>query len=404
MHYRLKIASAFVAGTLVAGGGAYAVASTSNNQVNACVNTRSRVMTLAPTTGKCPAGSKRLSWSITGPQGATGPRGATAGTTAGSSFDVPSLAKQVLPSVVVIQSSFADGSSGTGSGWVASFASRSGDGYSYIVTNNHVIDSASKIVVELQDGTDLTGTKVGTDPVYDVAVVRVNQANLPALTVGDSASVVVGAPVMAVGAPLALAGSVTAGIVSALNRPVVTSGASGESYINAIQTDAAINPGNSGGPLIDANGDVVGMDAAIASLGSSTYSQSGSIGLGFAIPVDQAYRVANELVSTAKISNGIVTSLGISQRPVLGVFFDGTYTGIGALVSRLSPGGAADTAGLPAGAVIRRIGSQLIHDSSEAVAAIRAAVPGSTISVTADLPNGGGSKSFTVVLGSDRSN
>ncbi len=407
MHYRYKIAAAFVAGTLVAGGGAYAVTAVSGNQVSACVNTRTRVLTLAPTSGRCSSGSTHLAWNISGPKGdpgPVGPRGGTGGSTSGSSFDVEGLARQLLPSVVMIQSTFADGSSGSGSGWVAAFPSRAGDGYSYIVTNNHVIDSATRIVVELQDGTDLSAKLVGRDPVYDVAVVRVGQADLPPVHVGDSATLVVGAPVMAIGAPLALAGSVTAGIVSALNRPVVTSGASGESYINAVQTDAAINPGNSGGPLIDASGNVVGMTAAIASLGSSTYSQSGSIGLGFAIPVNQAFRVADELVSTAGIVNGMVTSLGVSQRPVLGVFFDSTYAGVGARVARLSTGGAADSAGILVGAVIRRIGTQVVRDASEAVAAIRAAVPGSTISVTADLPNGGGSRTFVVTLGTDRSN
>ena len=406
MHYRVKIAAAFVAGTLVAGGSAWAANST--NQVNACVNNKTRVMTLAPASGKCPTGNRALAWNITGPRGATGAAGApgvTAGATAGSSFDVEALAKQLLPSVVMINSNFSDGSSGSGSGWVAAFPSRAGDGHSYIITNNHVIDGASSITVELQDGTDLAGTLVGRDPVYDVAVVRVDEAGLPAVQVGDSSSLVVGEPVMAIGAPLALAGSVTAGIVSALNRPVVTTGSSAgtTSYINAVQTDAAINPGNSGGPLVDPSGRVIGMNAAIASLGSSAYTQSGSIGLGFAIPVNQAYRVANELASTAVITNGTISSLGVSQRPVLGVTFDGSYTGVGARVSKVSAGGGAEAAGITAGVVVRRIGTQVVRDATEAVAAIRAALPGSTISVTFDVP-GAGSKTVNVTLGTDRSN
>ncbi len=406
MHYRAKIAAAFVAGTLVAGGSAWAA--NVNHEIKACVNNKTRVMTLAPASGRCTTGNSALAWNITGPRGATGAAGApgvTAAATAGSSFDVEALAKQLLPSVVMINSSFSDGSAGSGSGWVASIPARAGDGHSYIITNNHVIDGASSITVELQDGTDLTGTLVGRDPVYDVAVVMVARAGLPAVEVGDSSNLVVGEPVMAIGAPLALAGSVTAGIVSALNRPVVTTGSSAgtTSYINAVQTDAAINPGNSGGPLIDPSGRVIGMNAAIASLSSSTYTQSGSIGLGFAIPVNQAYRVANELASTAVIANGKVSELGVSQRPVLGVNFDGSYTGVGARVSKVSVGGGAEAAGITVGSVVRRIGTQVVRDASEAVAAIRAAVPGSTIDVTIDLPEGG-SRTVQVTLGTDRSN
>ncbi len=406
MHQRFKLAAAFAAGTLLAGGGAYAVTNANDNAVHACVNTRTRVMTLAPVSGACPKGTTPLSWNIQGPRGATGAPGAPAvtGTATTGGFDVEALAKRVLPSVVTVNVTF-PGGSGNGSGWVTSFPSRAGDGWSYIVTNNHVIDGASTIQVELQDGTDLPATLVGTDPVYDVAVIRVHSADLPALQTGDSSQVVVGEPVMAIGAPLALSGSVTSGIVSALNRPVVTTGSSGtESYIDAIQTDAAINPGNSGGPLFDANGSVIGMNAAIASLGSSSFSQSGSIGLGFSIPVNDAYRVANELVSTAVISNGSVTTLGISQRPILGVNFDTRYTGTGALIATVSPGGGAAAAGIPAGSVVRRIGTQVVRDYTEATAAIRANDPGATTTVTVDLPNNGGSRTFTVTLGTARSN
>ena len=401
MRQRLKTAAAFAAGTLLAGGGAYAVTASNANAVHACVNSRTRVMTLAPSSGTCPKGATPLVWNIQGPRGATGTPGVTDPT---SGFDVEALAKRVLPSVVTVDVTL-PGASGNGSGWIADFPTRTGDGYSYIVTNNHVIDGATSITVEFQDGTDLAATLVGTDPVYDVAVIRVHRADLPALPIGDSSQVTVGQPVMAVGAPLALAGSVTSGIVSALNRPVVTTGSSGtESYIDAIQTDAAINPGNSGGPLFDANGSVVGMNAAIASLGSSTYSQSGSIGLGFSIPVNEAYRVANELASTATIANGSVTTLGVSLRPVLGVNFDGQFTGVGALIASVSPNGAAAKAGIPSGAVVRRIGSQVVRDYTEATAAIRANDPGAMTTVTVDLPNAGGSRTYTVTLGTSRSN
>ena len=401
MRQRFKTAAAFVAGSLLAGGGAYAVTTANDNVVHACVNARTRVMTLAPSSGTCPKGTSPLAWNIQGPRGATGTPGASDPT---SGFDVQALAKRVLPSVVTVDVTL-PGASGNGSGWVASFPARAGDGYSYIVTNNHVIDGATTITVELQDGTDIPATLVGTDPVYDVAVIRVQRADLPALPIGDSSQVTVGQPVMAIGAPLALSGSVTSGIVSALDRPVVTTGSSGmESYIDAIQTDAAINPGNSGGPLFDAGGSVIGMNAAIASLGSSTYSQSGSIGLGFSIPVNEAYRVANELASTAVITNGTVTSTGVSLRPVLGVTFDAQYSGVGARIASVSPNGGAAKAGIPTGAVVRRIGTQAVRDYTEATAAIRANDPGATTTVTVDLPNAGGSRTYTVTLGTARSN
>ena len=149
---------------------------------------------------------------------------------------------------------------------------------------------------------------------------------------------------------------------------------------------AAINPGNSGGALLDSQGRIVGVNSAIASL--STGSTSGSIGLGFSIPINEARRVANEIIDT-----------GASTRPVLGVFFDGTYTGVGAKISRLSPGEAAVTAGIPVGSIIRSMDGFRISDNVAAVVRIRSYAPGSTVSVTVDLPSGA-SKTFKVVLGS----
>ena len=201
----------------------------------------------------------------------------------------------------------ADGS-GTGSGWVY-------DGAGHIVTNNHVVAGAAdggKITVVLADGQQVDGTVVGRDGSYDLAVVKVDRTDLAPLTLGASADVVVGDEVIAVGAPLGLDSTVTAGIVSALNRPVTPGDADDQSYINAIQTDAAINPGNSGGPLLDMQGQVIGVNSAIATApGSSTSAQSGNIGVGFAIPSDQVRTTVTQLIQTGK-----------AVHPVIGVYLD----------------------------------------------------------------------------------
>ena len=197
-----------------------------------------------------------------------------------------------------------------------------------------------------------------------------------------------GDPVVAIGSPLGLASTVTSGIISALNRPVTTGSYGAESYVNAIQTDAAINPGNSGGALLDGNGKIVGINSAIASLGSSFGGQSGSIGLGFSIPINEAKRIIDELISTGK-----------STRPVLGVFFDTTYTGNGAKIARLSAGEGADKAGIPVGSIIKSIDGTRITDQVAAIVKIRSYAPGAKVTVVVDLPSGG-SKSFNVTLGS----
>jgi putative serine protease PepD len=221
---------------------------------------------------------------------------------------------------------------------------------------------------------------------YDLAVLSIKSGNLPTIVIGDSSKVSVGDPVLAIGSPLGLASTVTSGIVSALNRPVTTGDEGSQSYVNAIQTDAAINPGNSGGALVDAQGRIVGVNSAIATL--STGGTSGSIGLGFSIPINEAKRVIDEIIATGK-----------STRPVLGVFFDTTYTGIGARILRLSPGEGAEKAGIPAGSVIRTIDGVKIADEVAAIVKIRSYAPGTTITVVVDLPNSGGSKTFKVTLG-----
>jgi putative serine protease PepD len=207
---------------------------------------------------------------------------APAGSSVRPSGSIADIASRVLPSVVTINVEGPAGQ-GTGSGFVVRK-----DGY--ILTNNHVLDAAGAngtITVLFSDGTSVDATVVGHDAAYDLAVIRVDRGNLPALVLGASDTAGVGDPVIAVGAPLGLDGTVTSGIVSALNRPVTASGAgaASASFINAIQTDAAINPGNSGGPLLDMAGRVIGVNSAIAQVAgsSSTDGQSGSIGVGFAI-------------------------------------------------------------------------------------------------------------------------
>jgi putative serine protease PepD len=365
-----KVAAGFIAGVLITGG--IATAATSNSgTVQACVNKSTQAMYLA-VNGTCP-NSRTL-------------------VDLGSSsigIDAKTLAAAVTPSVVSIEVTTRTGG-GTGSGSIYSSSSSE----SFIITNNHVIADAvtsGTIEVELLNGDILPATIVGRDIAYDIAVLRVKTGNLPVIKVGDSAKVSVGDPVIAIGSPLGLASTVTSGIVSALNRPVLTGSTGSESYVNAIQTDAAINPGNSGGALIDSNGKLIGVNSAIATLSSG--STSGSIGLGFSIPINEAKRVVDEIIATGK-----------STRPVLGVFFDQTYTGIGAKILRLSAGEGAERAGIPVGSVIKSIEGFKITDDVSAIVRIRAATPGSTITVIVDLPNNGGSKTFKVTLGSAASN
>ncbi|NCA18888.1 MAG: PDZ domain-containing protein, partial [Actinobacteria bacterium] len=216
------------------------------------------------------------------------------------------------------------------------------------------------------------GKIVGVNPAYDLAVIKVSRTGVPALQFGDSEKVQVGDTVIAIGSPLGLSGTVTSGIISAKNRAVTAGDGQGEgSFINALQTDAAINPGNSGGPLVDRSGAVVGVNSAIATLDSSFGSQSGSIGLGFAIPINQARRTAEELIKTGK-----------SSYPILGVSVDTTYSDGGALVKALTSGGPAESAGIQVGDVITDFAGRAITNSDELIVAIRDKAPGDKVSIT----------------------
>jgi putative serine protease PepD len=364
-----KVAAGFIAGALVTGG--IATAATSNTaSVQACVDNRTQVMYFSAN-GTC-SKSRTL-----------------VDLTSATGINAKSIAAAVTPTVVSIAVTTRTGG-GTGSGSIYKTSSSE----SFIITNNHVIADAvtsGTIEVELLNGEILPATIVGRDIAYDIAVLKVKTGNLPVIQIGDSAKVSVGDPVIAIGSPLGLASTVTAGIVSALNRPVITGSTGLESYVNAIQTDAAINPGNSGGALVDANGKLIGVNSAIATLSSG--SASGSIGLGFSIPVNEAKRVIDEIIATGK-----------STRPVLGVFFDQSYTGVGAKILRLSAGEGAEKAGIPVGSVIKSIEGFKVTDDVSAIVRIRAAVPGAVVTVVVDLPNNGGSKTFKVTLGSAASN
>ncbi|WP_372341949.1 S1C family serine protease [Nocardia sp. CC227C] len=301
---------------------------------------------------------------------------------------VQAVAQKVVPSVVMIRVE-GNRAEGEGSGVVLS-----SDGL--ILTNNHVVSGAgpnARMEVAFSDGSTAPATAVGSDPVSDLAVIKVSgKSGLTPIELGSSENLQVGQPAVAIGSPLGLAGTVTTGIVSALNRPVSTSGDSGSTgtVIDAIQTDAAINPGNSGGALVDMNGKLIGINTAIATLGVSDLSggQSGSIGLGFAIPVDQARRVADELIKTGKVT---YAQIGIKVR--------GRDDVNGARVVEVTPDGAAAAAGIPNGAIITKLDDQVIDSGNALIAAVRSHQPGDKVKVTFTDEQGNNSRTVEVTLG-----
>ena len=283
------------------------------------------------------------------------------------------------------------------------------DAKGHVLTNNHVVAGAgtgTAITVTLNDGRTYKATVAGTDPSTDLAVITLSGApsDLKAIAIGNSDDLKVGDPVMAIGNPLGLAGTVTTGIVSALNRPVTTAaeddngqqdqnpfgqglpdqqqqpqtGSDGDDVVtNAIQTSAAINPGNSGGALVNAAGQLVGINSSIASLGSSGSSQSGSIGIGFAIPANEAKSIASQLISSGKAEHAF---LGVSLGD--GTASDGTSQRAGAEITQISANTPAADAGLQKGDVVVAVDSERVDSALSLVANIRERAVGDKVTLT----------------------
>ncbi|WP_256127680.1 S1C family serine protease [Arthrobacter sp. SDTb3-6] len=326
---------------------------------------------------------------------------------------VSAAAAKAMPSVVTI-SATSGNSGGTGSGIVLDTAG-------HILTNTHVVTldgqaAHATIQVQTSDGKVYAAKVVGTDPLSDLAVVKIDAPNLVPATLGDSNKINVGDTVIAIGSPLGLDGTVTDGIVSTLNRTIQVASsavpstpgdgspqgqdgggnggfqfsppgggqnnaaATGSVNLNVIQTDAAINPGNSGGALVNTNGQIIGVNVAIASTGSSSSStsQSGNIGVGFSIPIDHAKRVAQEIIATGKATHGQL-GVEVSGTSALG---QNSQFSSGATVARVSSGSAAAKAGLQKGDVITQFGNRTISDASGLTAAVREQAGGATVKVT----------------------
>ena len=306
---------------------------------------------------------------------------------------IQKAAAAVLPSVVKIGVA-TDQGAGSGSGIVLS-----ADGL--IATNNHVVaavaDGGGRLTVTLNDGRTVAATIVGRDELTDLAVIRADVKGLTPARLGSSGSLQVGQQVVAIGSPFGLEATVTSGIVSALNRPVTSGDSQSDSttVFPAVQTDAAINPGNSGGALIDLAGRVVGINSAIKTAGSSGQSQGGNIGLGFAIPIDQAKPILDELVATGRATHA---RLGVQVDDAESS--DGLHQG--AQLGEVTPGGAADKAGLKAGDVVTSVDSHPIASGDALVAAVRSHRPGDDVKIT--YHRGGQTATLTVKLASDGGN
>ncbi len=286
--------------------------------------------------------------------------------------DWTAIADKVRESVVAI-AVMSSGGSGEGSGVVLDTAG-------HVLTNNHVVSGAQQIKVTLADGRVYDATVVGTDPTTDLAVVAITDPpeDLTAATFGDSSAIAVGDAVMAVGNPLGLDSTVTTGIVSALDRPVSTGSTSSTELVvtNAIQVDAAINPGNSGGPLFDSSGRVIGITSSIATL-SQTGSESGSIGLGFAIPVNLAHLVAQEIIDKGSVEHSY---LGVYLSDGTGTV-DGT-TRLGAVVERIGSDSPAASADLKQGDVVVAVDGKPVSGALSLTAFVREHAVGDTVKLT----------------------
>jgi putative serine protease PepD len=305
---------------------------------------------------------------------------------------VEQVASKVLPSVVQINVKGAS-ESGSGTGIIVSSDGR-------ILTNNHVVEVAAdggSITVAFSDGSNAEATIVGRDPVTDIAVIKAEgKSGLTPATLGSSSDLQVGQEVVAIGSPFGLESTVTQGIVSALNRPVTSSDGTGSgtpTVFPAVQTDAAINPGNSGGPLVDLAGNVIGINSAIRA-GTTVSGEAGSIGLGFAIPIDLAKNIAKQLIAGDTVEHA---QIGVSVRAAVS---GDDITGIGAEINEVSSGSAGADAGLKKGDIITAVNGHAVASSDALVASVRAYQPGETIEIT--YQRSGESKTVDVTLGSDQ--
>jgi putative serine protease PepD len=302
---------------------------------------------------------------------------------------VTAVAQQLLPSTVQISAELEGEAGGaTGSGFVL-------DRQGHVITNNHVVedaaDSDGRIEIVDQNGNRYDAEVVGRSPVYDLAVLFSEKAtDLRPASLGASRVLRVGDEVVAIGSPLGLSSTVTAGIVSALDRPVTTGdSANDSSYINAVQTDAAINPGNSGGPLVDLKGQVVGVNSAIATTGGGFGGQSGNIGVGFAIPIEQVRVTADQILRT-----------GEARYPVIGAQVEtGGDEGDGARIDRVNPDTPAQRAGLRKDDVVTAVEGERVTDGIALIVAIRTHQPGETIEFT--IERGGEERTIRITLGSE---
>jgi S1-C subfamily serine protease len=298
---------------------------------------------------------------------------------------VADISKRVRPAVVTIEVR-SDQGAGVGSGAVI-------DSAGYILTNEHVVtlggavSDGQRITVVFNDGQRAEADLVGSDPKMDLAVVKVDAEVSTVIQLGRSADLAVGDTVLAIGSPLGEADTVTLGIVSALNRPIVVGGEDGEPAVyDAIQTDAAINHGNSGGALVDSTGTLVGINSSII----STSEEGGSIGLGYAIPIDDARPVAESLIKTGKVNHA---DLGVNAASV------SAETAEGARVQNVREGGAAAKAGIQQNDVIRRVGDRVIANAAELIVAVRHHRIGDTVPVV--LARNGRELTVQVTLQSD---
>jgi putative serine protease PepD len=302
---------------------------------------------------------------------------------------ISAVAAKLLPSTVQISAEF-DGQAGgaTGSGFIL-------DRQGHVVTNNHVVEEAAKddgpIEIVDQDGNRYKATLVGRSSVYDLAVLFAKDVRgMTPASLGRSQGLRVGDGVVAIGSPLGLSSTVTAGIVSALHRPVTTGdSADNSSYINAVQTDAAINPGNSGGPLVNLRGQVVGVNSAIATTGGATTGQSGNIGVGFAIPIEQVRITADQILRT-----------GEARYPVIGAKVKTAENeGEGAEVDSVVDGTPAEKGGLEKGDLITAVDGERVTDGIALIVAIRAHQPGETLRFT--VRRGAAERTVSVTLDSE---